>query len=87
MRQTIASFIKAVLWITVRSEDCHPMSTLLKPNCGINDQALRTTNAQIRVEEDNALLLRLRLLFNHGDEFMQRRRILHDNLAGRRTTW
>ena len=71
----------------MRSEDCHPVSALLKPNCGINDQALGTTNAQIRVEKDDALLLRFRLFFNHGDEFMERRRILHDNLARRRTTW
>lgn len=45
-------------WIAMRREDGDLVPTRLEANSSINYQSLSTSNAQIRVEEDDALLLR-----------------------------
>ncbi len=40
----------------MRGEDCYPMPTALQTYCGVNDQAFRAADTQIRVQKDNVLL-------------------------------
>lgn len=54
---TITSFLEAVARIAMRRKDGDFVATRLKTDSGINDQSLGTANAQIWVEEDDALLL------------------------------
>lgn len=42
--------------VAVRSEDGDLVSAILQANCRVNDEALRSANAQVWVEEDNVLL-------------------------------
>lgn len=55
-RLTIAGLVETVPRITMRCEDSDLVAARLEANSGINDQPLSTANAQVRVEEDDALL-------------------------------
>ena len=48
---TIFDFIKAVALVTVRREDSDSVAELLQPDGSINNKPLRTTNAQVGVDE------------------------------------
>ena len=52
---TIFGLWEAVAMIAVRSKDCDFVATILKAYCCVNDESLRTSNTQIRVEEHNVL--------------------------------
>jgi hypothetical protein len=49
---TIAGFVEAVVGITVGSKDRDFVATILQADGGVDDEALGSANAQIRVEED-----------------------------------
>lgn len=46
-----------MLRVAVRCEDGDLVPAILEADCGIDDQALRPANAQVRVEEDDVFLL------------------------------
>ena len=54
---TIARLIEAMVRIAVGSKDGNLVSTVLQSHSSVNDESLGSANAQIRVEEDNVLLL------------------------------
>lgn len=56
-KHTIARLVEAVLGIAVAREDRHRVPALLQANSGIDNQALCAANAQVGVEEDDALRL------------------------------
>lgn len=58
--RTISRFVKAVLGIAVTCEYDDFVTPLLQTDGGIHDQALGTANAQVRMQEDDGLLLCLR---------------------------
>jgi hypothetical protein len=57
-RLTVAGLVEAVLRVAVRREDGDRVPAPLEGDGGVDDQALRPANAQVRVEEDGVLLLR-----------------------------
>ena len=59
------------------SEDCHSVAALLEANGCIDDEALRPANPEIGMEEDDVLPPLCSLLFDHGNEFVENRRVLH----------
>lgn len=50
---TIATLVKAVAAIAMIRKDDNVVSALLQPNRRIDNQPLSTSNAQIRMEEDD----------------------------------
>lgn len=52
---TIASFIKAMAWIAMRSEDGDLVAEILQAYCCVNDQTFSAANAKIWMEEDDIL--------------------------------
>jgi hypothetical protein len=56
-RLTITSLVEAMPRIAVRREDGDFMATRLETDGGIDDQSLSTANTQVRVEENDTLLL------------------------------
>lgn len=56
---TIATLIKAMARIAVIRENNDLVAPTLQPNRRIHDQALRTADAQVRVEEDDGVVLSL----------------------------
>lgn len=51
--RTIARFVEAVRGVAVRREDRHPVPQGLQPDGGVDDEALRAADAEVRVEEDD----------------------------------
>ena len=58
LEHTIASFVKAVAWVTMRGENSDTMTEVLEADSRINDQSFCPPNTQVRVEENNAFWLR-----------------------------
>lgn len=56
-RITISGLLKTMTFVTVACEDDDSVASVLQTYSSINDQSLRTSNAKIRVEENNGLLL------------------------------
>ena len=54
---TISSFIEAMFWVAVASENSYLMATILKPHGGIDDQPFCASDSEIRMEEQYGLLL------------------------------
>jgi hypothetical protein len=54
---TIARFVEAVPWVAMRCEDGDLVPALLQRDSGIDDQTLSATNAEVRMEEDDVLLV------------------------------
>jgi hypothetical protein len=52
---TVTGFVEAMAGIAMRREDSDLVASVLQPNRGINHQALSSTYAQVRMEEDNVL--------------------------------
>ena len=52
---TITSFIKAMAWIAMRSEDGDLVAEILQAYCCIDDQTFSAANAKIWVEEDDII--------------------------------
>lgn len=67
---TIATFVKAVVAIAMVGKDDNVVSALLQPNRRIDNQPLRTADAQVGMEEDDCAVLGSRpsvCLQRHGE--------------------
>lgn len=54
---TISRFVKAMFGIAMAGENDNFMATILQPHCSVDDQPLRSSDTQVRVEEEYVLLL------------------------------